>query len=158
HFVDLCGGLAERGHQVTAIYSPVRAEERFISELTALRLKAVHSVRMNRAPSPSDFSAWRMINRIISKEGPFDVIHGQSSKAGALTRIFRPTGNHVPRVYTPHAFRTMDPELGRNGFRIFGGIESRFGRHFTDALICVSEDEKRHAMVKLGIPEERLHV
>lgn len=158
HFIDLCGGLGARGHQVTAIYSPLRAEERFVSELKALPLKAVYAVNMTRSPSPSDFLAWRAIDGIIRKGGPFDIIHGQSSKAGALTRMFRPTGRHVPRIYTPHAFRTMDPELGSIGRRIFGGIESRFGRYFTDALICVSEDERRHAADDLGIPEARLHV
>jgi glycosyltransferase involved in cell wall biosynthesis len=158
HFVDLCGGLAGLGHAVTAIYSPLRAEERFVNELKALPLKDVHSVNMTRAPSPSDFTAWRAINRIIRKGGPFDIIHGQSSKAGALTRLHRPTGKHIPRVYTPHAFRTMDPELGKSGRRIFGGIESVFGRYFTDALICVSEDEKRHAIESLKIPEHLLTV
>ena len=34
HFVDLCGELARRGHRVTAIYSPRRAEQRFVDELT----------------------------------------------------------------------------------------------------------------------------
>jgi glycosyltransferase involved in cell wall biosynthesis len=47
---------------------------------------------------------------------------------------------------------------GRTGRRIFGGIESLFGRHFTDALICVSEDEKRHAIEQLKIPEHLLTV
>lgn len=158
HFVDLCGGLAARGHAVTAIYSPLRAEERFVSELKALPIKAVHAVNMTRAPSPSDFSAWRAINRIIRKGGPFDIIHGQSSKAGALTRLTLPWGKPIPRVYTPHAFRTMDPELGKIGRMLFGGIEGLFGRYLTDALICVSEDEKRHAIDSLGIPEHLLDV
>ena len=111
HFVDLCGSLAGRGHQVTAIYSPTRAEDRFVRELKALPVAAVHAVAMSRAPSPSDIGAWRAINQIAKTEGPFDIIHGHSSKAGALTRLRLP-GRHVPRVYTPHAFRAMDPTLG----------------------------------------------
>jgi glycosyltransferase involved in cell wall biosynthesis len=156
HFVDLCGALAESGHNVTAIYSPTRAEQRFVDELTALPLKSVIPVPMNRAPSPSDFAAWRAINRVIREHGPFDVVHGHSSKAGALTRIRLP-GRHIPRIYTPHAFRTMDPTLGNGGRRIYGMIESLLGRHFSDAVICVSEDEKKHAATALGIPEQLLH-
>ena len=41
HFVDLCGGLAARGHHVSAVYSPVRAERRFVEELRSLALDGV---------------------------------------------------------------------------------------------------------------------
>ncbi|MDB5554906.1 MAG: glycosyl transferase [Rhizobium sp.] len=156
HFVDLCGALAKSGHSITAIYSPTRAEQRFVYELTALPLKSVIAVPMSRAPSPSDFTAWLTINRVMQEQGPFDIVHGHSSKAGALTRLRFP-GRHIPRIYTPHAFRTMDPTLGGNGRRIYGTIESLLGRHFSDAVICVSEDEKKHAATALGIPERLLH-
>jgi glycosyltransferase involved in cell wall biosynthesis len=156
HFVDLCGALARSGHNVSAIYSPTRAEQRFVDELTALPLKSVIPVPMSRSPSPSDFAAWRAINGVIREQGPFDIIHGHSSKAGALTRLRLP-GRHNPRIYTPHAFRTMDPTLGNGGRRIYGKIESLLGRHFSDAVICVSDDEKKHAATALGIPEQLLH-
>jgi len=156
HFLDLCGALARRGHHVTAIYSPTRAEERFVAELRALPLAAVHVVPMTRSPSPSDTRAWLAIQKIIRSDGPFDIIHGHSSKAGALIRMRAP-GRHIPRVYTPHAFRTMDPTLGAGGRQIFGGIESLFGNYLTDALICVSRDEYQHASENLGIPEDILH-
>jgi glycosyltransferase involved in cell wall biosynthesis len=154
HFLDLCGALAARGHQVTAIYSPLRAEPRFVEELLALPLAGIHAVPMTRSPSPSDFAAWRAINQIIQSDGPFDIIHGHSSKAGALVRLRGPS---VARVYTPHAFRTMDPTLGTKGRWIFGGIESLFGRTLTDALICVSRDERAHAADVLRIPPGVLH-
>ncbi len=156
HFLDLCRSLAERGHSVTAIYSPLRAEERFVAELEALPLQAVHAVAMTRSPSPSDIGAWSAIHRIVRTGGPFEIVHGHSSKAGALTRLRMP-GRHMPRVYTPHAFRTMDPTLGRLGRRIFGGIETLLGRYLTDALICVSHDEYDHAAGDLKIPRPVLH-
>lgn len=156
HFLDLCGSLKQRGHEVHAIYSPLRAEPRFIAELISQALSATHAVPMTRSPSPADIGSWRAINRIINGEGPFDIIHGHSSKAGALIRMRAP-GRHVPRVYTPHAFRTMDPGLGIQGARIFGGIETLFGKYLTDALICVSDDEHRHAVGDLGIPEGIVH-
>ena len=154
HFVDLCQGLSQRGHQVTAIYSPVRAEQRFVDELFSLPLDAAIPVSMTRAPGPSDLSAWKAIHDVTRNHGPFDIIHGHSSKAGALTRLRLP-GRHVPRVYTPHAFRTMDPTLGRGGRLAFGLIEAALGRFVSDAIICVSKDEYAHAL-SLGIPEKRL--
>lgn len=155
HFIDLCNELARRGHKVTAIYSPRRAEQRFIDELTALPLKAVLPVSMRRAPSPSDFRAWREIDAIIRQHGPFDIVHGHSSKAGALTRLRLP-GSGARRVYTPHAFRTMDPTLGKGGRLVYGLIEGLFGRYLSDTVICVSEDEYRHAAQSLKIPTRLL--
>jgi glycosyltransferase involved in cell wall biosynthesis len=155
HFIDLCGELARLGHSVTAIYSPRRAEQRFVEELKALPLDAVLPVSMRRAPSPSDFRAWREIGAIIRDHGPFDIVHGHSSKAGALMRLHIP-GTRPRRVYTPHAFRTMDPTLGKAGRMVYGLIEGLFGRALSDAVICVSDDEYRHAADRLRIPKRLL--
>lgn len=155
HMLDLCRGMIARGHHVEAVYSPLRAEEGFVRELKSLGLAAVHSVDMARSPGLSDIPAHRALTRIIGRDR-FDIIHGHSSKAGALTRLRLP-GVHIPRVYTPHAFRTMDPGLGRLGHLIYGGIETLLARAFTDKLICVSEDEHRHALA-LGMPAEKLSV
>jgi glycosyltransferase involved in cell wall biosynthesis len=155
HFIDLCRELAARGHRVTAVYSPRRAERRFVDELTALPDVTVLPVAMRRGPSPSDLRAWRMLRRVMRQHGPFDIIHGHSSKAGALIRLGLP-GRAPRRIYTPHAFRTMDPTLGRVGRFVYGLIEGVFGRYLSDAVICVSADEERHARNVLKIPRHRL--
>lgn len=156
HFIDLCRGLQARGHVVHAVYSPLRAEERFITELQELGLPGIHAVAMTRAPGPADFSAWRTLRGLIRQAGPFDIIHGHSSKAGALSRLRLP-GWHVPRVYTPHAFRTMDPGLGNLGRKVYGAIEKLLARGLTDRLICVSADEYAHARA-LGMPRRKLAI
>ncbi|NVD38431.1 glycosyltransferase family 4 protein [Ensifer sp. HO-A22] len=156
HFIDLCRGMHLRGHHVEAVYSPVRAEESFVRELKAVGLPAVHAVDMKRAPGPSDVPAFLALRRIMRRHGPFDIIHGHSSKAGALTRLRLP-GHHVPRIYTPHAFRTLDPTLGRGGRLIYGAIEWGLAWFYTDHLICVSDDELSHAR-SLHMPDERMSV
>jgi len=154
HFIDLCGQLAARGHRVTAVYSPRRAEQRFVDELTALPIDVL-PVSMRRGPSPSDLDAWRLLRRIVRAHGPFDILHGHSSKAGALVRLGLP-GRSPARIYTSHAFRTMDPTLGPVGRMVYGVIEGLFGRFLSDAVICVSDDEARHAAEVLRIPRQRL--
>ncbi|MDX3928685.1 MAG: glycosyltransferase family 4 protein [Shinella sp.] len=156
HFIDLCRGLKARGHVVHAVYSPRRAEERFVAELSALALDGLHAVDMARSPGLSDIAARLRLGAIMHRHGPFDIVHGHSSKAGALTRIRLP-GRHVPRVYTPHAFRTMDPGLGRAGRLVYGTIETALARFFTERLICVSADEHAHAL-SLGMPGDRLSI
>ncbi|NTJ63975.1 glycosyltransferase family 4 protein [Agrobacterium rhizogenes] len=156
HFLDLCRAMQHRGHSVTAIYSPVRAEPAFVAELENIGLDKVIPLAMRRAPGPWDLTAWWHLRKIAAIHGPFDLIHGHSSKAGALTRLRLP-GRHVPVLYTPHAFRTMDPTLGAKGRLIYGGIERLLGTWLTDRLVCVSQDEYNHAL-SIGIPEKRLRV
>lgn len=156
HFLDLCQGMQARGHVVHAVYSPVRADRRFIEELVSLGLAGMHAVTMERVPGPTDFAAWWRLRAVMRRAGPFDIIHGHSSKAGALSRIRLP-GRHVPRVYTPHAFRTMDPGLSLVSRKVYGSIEKLLARAFTDRLICVSADEYAHARA-LGMPRDRLSI
>ncbi|MCJ9721758.1 glycosyltransferase family 4 protein [Agrobacterium sp. SHOUNA12C] len=156
HFLDLCRAMQHRGHSVTAVYSPLRAEAAFVAELEGMGLDSVIPLAMRRAPGPWDLTAWWNIRRIAARYGPFHLIHGHSSKAGALTRLRLP-GPHVPVIYTPHAFRTMDPTLDSKGRTIYGGIERLLGSRLSDRLICVSRDEYDHAR-SLGIPEVRLRI
>lgn len=156
HFLDLCRAMQRRGHSVTAVYSPLRAEAAFVAELESMGLYSVIPLAMRRAPGPWDITAWWNMRRIVAQHGPFHLIHGHSSKAGALTRLRLP-GPHVPVIYTPHAFRTMDPTLGSKGRTIYGGIERLLGSRLSDRLICVSRDEYNHAR-SLGIPEDRLRI
>lgn len=157
HFIDLCRGLAARGQDVTAIYSPRRAEAGFVAELKSLDLRAVHAIDMRRSPHPQDFKAGTDLRQIVRNDGPFDIVHGHSSKAGFLVRMGVGGAGRALRVYTPHAFRTMDPTLGLGGRLIFGAAEAFMGRFLSEAVICVSEDERVHARDALRIPEDRLH-
>lgn len=126
----------------------------FVRELESLSLLAVEALPMRRAVGPWDIAAARALRRIIDRLGPFDVIHGHSSKAGALARLVAPRG--AARVYTPHAFRTMDPTTGRLSRLVYGGVETLLGRFVSDAVIAVSPEEAEHARA-LGIPASKVH-
>ena len=154
HVIELTRGLAERGHELTLIYSPLRIDALFAAGLSALPASLV-PLAMPRGVGWNDLGAARGLGRLIQERGPFAVVHGHSSKAGMVTRIANVAG--AARVYTPHALRTLDPGLGRVARSGIGLAERWLGGRRTDALIAVSGAEWDEAG-RLGIGEARRHL
>ncbi|MGI9309541.1 MAG: glycosyltransferase [Gammaproteobacteria bacterium] len=155
HTLDLLNGLIERGHAVELAYSPVRAEEWFETAIANTSGLIAHRIEMHRKPGLSDLGATRALRKLFVTRGPFDVVHGHSSKAGALIRLASIGFNHA-RIYTPHALVTLDPELNNKKKVLFGIIE-RILDPLGDAVICVSEEEHQHAC-ELGLKASSLVV
>ena len=153
HVIDLARELARQGHHVAVIYSPTRTEPRFEAEIAALPI-VLARLPMRRAVGPWDIPTARAMKRLVAQLGPFDIVHAHSSKAGALLRAVAPKG--AARVYTPHAFRTMDPGLGGAARVAYGVVEALLARFCTDALIAVAPEEAAHAR-NLGIPARKIH-
>ena len=153
HVVDLATKFSESGHRVSVIYSALRAESWFEEALSTLPLVTVYRQAMRRAPHISDITSVWNIRRILRSKGPFDIIHGHSSKAGALSRLAA-FGTSCPAVYTPHAFATMNQGSPAIMRYIYGRVE-KWLSSITDALICVSSAEFDHA-VELGLRSDCL--
>ncbi|MEO1042773.1 MAG: glycosyltransferase family 4 protein [Pseudomonadota bacterium] len=153
HALDLAGGLAQRGCDVTVIYATARAEPGFVTALEALDGVRTVKAAMHRSVGLHDARDLLALGRLLAAHGPFDVTHAHSSKAGALLRLLprRFTGK---RIYTPHAFRTMDPELRLPLSYLYGGIERLLGPR-ADRVIAVSSAEADHARA-LGLSDRRL--
>ncbi|WP_292291291.1 glycosyltransferase [Marivita sp.] len=154
HVLDLALGLAGRGHDVTVIWSPVRAQADFVDKLTNAALIRNVPLEMNRAVGLADAKAYLALARLLRQEGPFDILHAHSSKAGALIRLL-PKSIPGARIYTPHAFRTMDPDLKTPQRFIYGTIERLFAPRAAK-IIAVSEAERLHAVSELRIAPHRL--
>ncbi len=154
HVLDLAGGLLQRGHVVHLAWSPLRAEPAFSAAVARLEGLASHVMPMSRAPRLQDAAAALALRRLFRKHR-FDIVHGHSSKAGALVRIAR-LGSGVRAVYTPHAFVTFDPQLGVAA-RLFYGLVERLLAKCCHRVICVSNEEREHAL-GLGIAGSRLVV
>jgi glycosyltransferase involved in cell wall biosynthesis len=155
HFLDLAGGLAARGHEVVAIYSPGRIDTTFRQRQAGLRGVRFRELPMRRSVHPLDArDAWRLA-RLLKGEGPFDLVHGHSSKGGALARL---AGRwlRVPAIYTPHAIVTLDPTLPPWKRTLYARIECWLARS-TAALIAVSNDEADHIR-QLSVSSQRLYV
>ncbi len=103
HVLDLARGLLDRGHDVTAVWSPIRAETSFASALAALLGERAIKLDMKRAVGPSDWSSLRVLTKLVRETGPYDILHGHSSKAGALVRLL-PRSLPGARIYTPVSY------------------------------------------------------
>jgi glycosyltransferase involved in cell wall biosynthesis len=102
----------------------------------------------------TDARALRRLTGIL-RRGDFDLLHVHSAKAGVLGRIAGPiTG--TPVIYSPHSF----PFVGEFGTprRLFAtGVEKLLGPA-TDTILCVADFERRLALEKGIVPDERLAV
>lgn len=153
HVLDLASGLVARGHHICVIWSPVRAQQDFVAQLKAISGVETRTLEMNRQVGAADARSRKNLIKVIKEAGPFDILHGHSSKAGALVRLL-PRSVGGKRIYTPHAFRTMDPDLGAPQRLVYGTIEKLLAAR-TDKIIAVSEAERVHATTRLGISERQ---
>lgn len=156
HVIDLAQGLLRGGHEVTLIYSESRLEKWFARAIDDMTGLETYRVPMVRGPHPYDIVSLTRIRRLMAQRAqPWQIIHGHSSKGGALARLCGMFYG-AARVYTPHAFITLDPELGGLKRKLYSTIE-RILAWQTEGLICVSKAEREHAM-SLGIAPEKLTV
>lgn len=154
HVLDLSEGLLDRGHEVHVTYSPRRADRFFRDRLDRLEGIETRAVHLRKRPHPTDVAAVGTIHGIL-RGRPFDLVHGHSSKGGAVARLAS-LGTGTPAVYTPNAVRTMDrtaSPLTRAAVAWAERLLTRVG----GPVIAVSPTEKEH-LVQLGIPRDRLRM
>lgn len=154
HVIDLAGEMTRRGHHVHLIYSDVRAEPRYLREIAALPISR-ETIDIRRSLGLHDLGAVQKLSAALKRSGPFDIVHGHSSKAGAIVRLAAVGG--AKRVYTPHAFRGLDPHASVAARTVFNGAEILLGATRTDALIAVSGEELDFAR-RLHIADGRCHL
>jgi len=155
HVLDLAEGLPRRGFRVLLVHAKRGIDGAFAARLERGREFGYEtaSVELHRAPGKHDVAATVALRRVIRDFGGADVLHGHSSKAGALARLGQ--WFHARRVvYTPHAWYTQNPTLGRASRGAYQLIERTLAT-VTDRIISVSRDEAEHA-VALGIGRRKL--
>jgi glycosyltransferase involved in cell wall biosynthesis len=158
HVLDLCHGLALRGQHVQLLYSPLRMDRAFqtrLHELRGLRGLSLQELPIRREVDRTDLQAVRGVRHWLRAHGPYDLVHGHSSKGGAIARLAALVSG-VPAVYTPHAIKTMDPGLSGMARIVVGRVERLLSR-VPGLIIAVSPGEKQH-LATLGIPPDRVRV
>lgn len=155
HVLDLCEGMLSRGWDVHLVHSTIRIDGLFRERLAALPKLPRLALPITTAVGPRDFSTVLAIRRYMRAHGPFDIVHGHSSKGGALARLAA-VGTGAAAFYTLHGLIMMDPGLGFLKKSFYTTIELALSL-VTDGIIAVSPEEQR-AAVKLGLGESRVHL
>ncbi|HWU57011.1 MAG TPA: glycosyltransferase, partial [Rhizomicrobium sp.] len=153
HTVDVARTLADRGHEIHILYSPVRLEPQFLADLSGHPRIHCQAIRIMPGLCAGDMAAFWRIRTYVKRNGPFDIIHGESSKGGGFARLLKFFGASTV-LYSPHAFVTLSPFQSFAKRQAFAGIELLLS-HLTDVVVCSSQNEREHAL-SLGIPPRKL--
>lgn len=150
---DVTGAFAAAGHEVHVLHGRRRVDAPFLAAIQASPGVRAQSFDLRRAPHPGDLAILAGVARYLRRHGPFDVVHGHSSKGGVHARLAG-RAHGAATFYTPHALVTFAPGLGRVQRALYAGIERGLA-YLSHAVICVSEAERRHA-IEIGLPGARL--
>lgn len=153
HVLDLAEGLTARGCDVHVIYSTRRLDRLFSDRLAELRGVRHLALPMRTGPHPSDLIIVRAVRKYARQFGPFDVVHGHSSKGGAIARLAA-LGTGAKAHYTLHGLIMMDPLLPRWKWLTYLSIELGLAT-WTRRVIAVSPEEQR-AAIRLGFGRSRV--
>jgi glycosyltransferase involved in cell wall biosynthesis len=157
HILDLAEGLLSRSDEVHLVYSLLRSDVQFREGLQALREKhrgfKLFCIAIERTVGWADFKAYWRLLRYMRTEGPFDVIHSHSTKAGFLARLLIGT-RRAAQIYTPHGLMTNDPLLVGLKRKAVCWLESILARR-TKAVVVVSTTEYLCAR-QTGLPQQLL--
>ena len=153
HVLDLSEGLIARGCEVHLLYSTGRIDALFTDRLAQIPGLRATALPMRTSPHPADLLAVWRVRRYLRRHGPFDAVHGHSSKGGALARLAA-LGTRVKAFYTLHGLIMMDPGLGRIKRAFYTAVEWVLSR-CTRRIIAVSPEEAR-AAVRIGLGRTRV--
>jgi glycosyltransferase involved in cell wall biosynthesis len=148
HVEGLVEGLLRAGCEIRLAYSSVRASPRLHSLLSKFPEQHVVDLQLDNKPHWRDALA---LTRLLPLARKVDILHGHSSKGGALARLLSILCNK-PCFYTPNAYYGLGPRRGL-ATKAFNTIESLLGKR--GYTIHVSSDELQFGRERLKIASHR---
>jgi glycosyltransferase involved in cell wall biosynthesis len=149
HVRGLLRHLVKAGHELVYAYSEKRSASQlgdFLKELDAAGV-TTKRLQIGNAPCAGDVAAGFWLLWSICTQRP-DVVHGHSSKAGALIRLAAALLPGPAYIYTPHAYYSMSERP--RGMKIgYWWLEKLLSP--LSLTINISRDERRFAVSKLGL-------
>ena len=152
HVIDLHRGLLRRGRKATLIVSPKRLDERYRDEIYSLDKDQVIFVAMERAPHPSDVTAYLSLRAALRKMRGRRILHAHSTKAGLLGTLLYPEASAM--LYTPHCYRATDPSLTPLQRGALRSVEIAYSQPY-DQIIAVSSSEREYVL-NCGVDPSRV--
>ena len=153
HVLDLADGMSQRGCEVHVVYSTRRLDQLFKDRLAELRGVRSIALPIRTSPHPADIAIVKAVRKYMRANGPFDIVHGHSSKGGAIARLAA-MGTGASAFYTLHGLIMMDPLLPRWKWLMYLSLELVMAQ-WTKRIIAVSPEENR-AAVRLGFGKSRM--
>jgi glycosyltransferase involved in cell wall biosynthesis len=147
HVLRLATGLHERGWAVE-VATPAASTIAGPLRDTGV---PVHDLEMVRRPGLRDLAAARAL-REIDRRGGYRLVHGHSSKAGALVRAVLPRRRRL--IYTPHCF-AFATGMGGAQRLLYQALEQAVVPR-SGAVIAVCDWERDLALRRLRLIRGRL--
>jgi glycosyltransferase involved in cell wall biosynthesis len=156
HVRDLAEEHANAGHQVGILCDSTTGgayEDRLFDGIMPYLALGLTRLPIRRSLGLSDIStAWKTLGEVKNLQP--DVLHGHGAKGGAFVRLvgsrLRVSRSCVARFYSPHGGSLHYNERTLRGQAYFA-IE-RLLERWTDALVFVSDYERRTYEAKIGTP------
>ncbi|MBD2305812.1 glycosyltransferase family 4 protein [Chroococcidiopsis sp. FACHB-1243] len=149
HVCIICNNLA-KNHEVHLLYSSARADTSFQKELLHFSNIGVRlqEIQMSRNINlVSDWKTIQVISKYIRENGPFDIIHCHSSKAGVTGRIASILNGMSHRtLYTPNGLATLSTEAVGFKALLIWLAELLLGYLACQKVIAVSQDEQAYML------------
>jgi glycosyltransferase involved in cell wall biosynthesis len=152
HVIDLYKGLRARGWRVSLVLNPSRLDQRYQDELKELDQSDINYVSMRRGPHTSDLKAFSEIADILKSQSGDTILHAHSTKAGMIGALMH--SRVRASVFTPHAYRGVDPTSSRFSKAFLKLIERTYSKDY-DRILAVAPAEMEYAKT-IGIRQEVL--
>lgn len=152
HVVDLATEQCHRGYDVHVVYSKLRMGGQFAESVDKLSGIKWHAVDMARGVGVRDLITTYRIRRVLREFRPH-VVHGHSSKGGALARLAC-IGRCDVSLYTPNGFYSLNPDIGILP-RLANDFVERLLGVVTTTVLAVSPEEEDH-LKSLGFPSRKV--
>ncbi|TDP45691.1 glycosyltransferase family 4 protein [Zavarzinia compransoris] len=154
HVLDLFDQLLQRGHSPRLIYSMLRSDSLFQERLSRIDPARAIRLDMSRSPHLTDLLVATRLRKISSQNGRRSqrLLHAHSTKAGFIASMVHQS--YAATIFTPHAYRGMDPTLSPMKRCALATAEHIISRSHNN-VIAVSPDEEKYAL-RIGVRRGRL--
>jgi len=151
---DVYEGLKARGWNVHLIVSNLGVAARYEEELNGFERSDVDFVSMKRAPHVSDVRVYFEIRRILESLNKKTILHAHSTKAGMLGYLLN-SRVHAS-VFSPHAYRGIDPNLSGLSREVIEKVESHYSQSYDRVVVEVPLEYEYAA--RIGIARDKLRL